>query len=96
MTIADELFEYNSKKYNIRKCAEEASELATVLLQLLNKWDSPDKRPTIQEIVDEIGDLEIRLPVLRKIFGNQLVNERIRHKTANYSKYMKQKLYKNV
>lgn len=59
-----ELFEYmktnNSKEFNINKCLEELVEFQEVLLKMQTKADSNPKKPTVQDAIDEFGDVLYR------------------------------------
>ena len=79
----------NNKKYNLLKCAEELSELQTVLLQNINK----EKEIDIQHIIDEIGDCIIRLSVLKLIYNKSLIEERINYKLNKFRIYIKKGKY---
>lgn len=97
MNVIQELVKRNNKKYNIKKCGEEASELGTAIFQLLNKWHSPEKRAELlQAVIDEIGDLEIRLPILKAQIGKALVDKRVRYKLKKYREYIKANKYKDI
>lgn len=82
--VPDKLLEINSDTYNITKSVEELSELTTILLQKINKPNRIDD----QDIIDEIGDVEIRIQVLKKMFGPKKVNRRIKKKLKKYADYI--------
>lgn len=92
-----ELLEYiaqeNKEKFTLVKCAEELNELALVLLQYVNK--KGEHRPTKQEIIDEIGDAQMRtFMVLHKLdISVEEVDERCLYKANKYLGYLKQGLY---
>jgi len=58
------LIQNNDYTYNLLKTAEELQELSLVLTQLALKEEKVD----IQEVIDEIGDVKIRLKVLNHFF----------------------------
>ena len=93
--IVDHLTDYNSFEYNLKKAAEETSELSTVLLQTLNKFGS-EKQPGDQAIIDEIGDVQLRLDVLKRIYGNAEVNARMDRKAKKYAELIESKKYKDI
>ena len=95
-TVTQALSKRNSKKYNMKKACEELSELNTVLMQTLNKWNSPDKRPDKQEIIDEIGDVLIRVRILALIVGDRAVKRRIIYKLTKYKEYIDENMYKEI
>ena len=61
------------KDRDIRKAAEECSELATILIQQLNK---PHKDFS-KEIIEETGDVLFRGENLRKHFDSTSISHRI-------------------
>mgnify|MGYP001303549745 CR=1 FL=1 len=63
----------DQRERDLRKAAEECSELATVLIQQLNK----PRKDLNKHIVEEIGDVLFRLENLRKHFDFQAVVDRI-------------------
>ncbi len=79
----------NDKNYNLLKCAEELSELQTILLQNINK----EKDVNIQDIIDEIGDCVIRLEVLKLIYDKTLIKERVDYKLNKFRIYIKKGKY---
>jgi hypothetical protein len=82
----------NQPLYNKLKCIEELSELSTILLQHLTKTD----RVNEQEIIDEIGDVKIRLEILTDLFGRSKVKERVKYKLKKYHEYYTGKQYANI
>ena len=74
----------NQRERDLRKAAEECSELATVLIQQLNK---PHKDLN-NHIIEEMGDVLFRLENLRKHFDFQSVSDRIELKMQNYMEFM--------
>ena len=66
----------NQRERDLRKAAEECSELATVLIQQLNK---PHKDFS-KNITEEMGDVLFRLDNLRKHFDFQAITDRIEMK----------------
>ena len=75
MSNLDSILLNQDRDFNLSKAVEELSELATVLTQRLN---SDESRIPDQMIIDEIGDVQIRIDVLKLMFG---VEERICYKT---------------
>ncbi len=78
--IIDILAKKNGYEYNLSKASEELQELSLVLTQKLNK----PYKITDQEIIDEIGDVEIRLAILRKLFNPEKVDKRIAEKLKSF------------
>tara|TARA_Y100000310_G_C20604556_1_gene774824 strand:- start:480 stop:710 length:231 start_codon:yes stop_codon:yes gene_type:complete len=63
----------NQKERDLRKAAEECSELVTVLIQQLNK----PRRNFSKHIIEEIGDVLFRVENLRKHFDSDAISRRI-------------------
>ena len=79
-------------KFNLSKASEECQELALALLQKLNKTDkTPD-----QAIIDEIGDVEIRLNILKRIYPVELIEKRIDEKLSKFESYIDHEKYKLI
>ena len=76
MTIEEEadvllfLIDNNDDEYQLIKACEELSELTTALLQFITK---KGVKTTAQDVIDEIGDVKIRLKILEQIFGRDEV-----------------------
>jgi hypothetical protein len=75
----------NNRERDLRKAAEECSELATILIQQLNK---PHKDFS-KHIIEEMGDALFRLENLRKHFDFQEVVDRIELKRQKYNERSK-------
>jgi hypothetical protein len=83
------LVETNDSKYNLLKASEELQELALVLTQMALKEERIDK----QEVIDEIGDVKIRLKVLDYLFSKKDVKKRIKYKIDKLKSYIKENKY---
>jgi len=81
----------NNGDHNFKKTVEELMELALVLMQKLNKPISG--APEEQEIIDEIGDVIIRMEVLKELFPKDKVNKRIKFKMDKFRTYIETKKY---
>jgi hypothetical protein len=79
----------NDYKYNLLKAAEELQELSLVLTQMALKENKVDK----QEVIDEIGDVEIRIRVLKYFFNRNKIKKRIRLKLNKLKSYVKNNKY---
>lgn len=90
--IYDYLVNLNDRNYNMLKAAEELQELALALIQRLNKDTITDDT----EIIDEIGDVEIRMKVLKRMFSSKKVKTRINYKLNKFRKYIAANTYKNI
>ena len=84
------LVENNDYKYNLLKTAEELQELSLAITQLINKPNKVDE----QEIIDEIGDVKIRLKIISKLFSKKKVKERIKFKLDKFRSYIQKGKYK--
>lgn len=83
------LVENNDYKYNLLKTAEELQELSLVLTQMALKKEKVDK----QEVIDEIGDVKIRLKVIQHFFSRKKVKKRIKFKLNKLKSYIKENKY---
>jgi hypothetical protein len=79
----------NDYNYNLLKASEELQELSLVLTQYINKPD----RVEIKEIIDEIGDVKIRIKILEKLFNKKSIKERVVFKVNKFKTYLKNKEY---
>lgn len=88
------LAEDNSYNFNIVKTIEELNELSTALSQHLTKGTN------LSEIVEEVGDVKVRLKILNKVFGkgfNKRVKKRIiRKRTELFNKNKINKIGKDL
>ena len=84
------LLENNDPKYNLLKASEELQELALVLTQMALKKEKIDE----QEVIDEIGDVKIRLKIISKLFSKKKVKERIKFKLDKFRSYIQEGKYK--
>lgn len=91
--VYNHLLNINDEDYTLRKTIEELQELSLILTQRLNKSKElvPDK-----DIIEEIGDVKIRLKVLEKMFPQKLIKKRINFKLKKFYKYIVDKTYKNI
>ena len=83
------LVENNDYKYNLLKTAEELQELSLVLTQMALKKEKVDK----QEVIDEIGDVIIRLNVLFHLFSLKKISKRVKFKLNKLKSYVKENKY---
>lgn len=77
--IVNEVIKQNTIEYNILKALEEMAELSEVLLKTLTKKD-PAYKPTREKLFEELGDVQFRLAIVNRIFGEDGVNARIEEK----------------
>jgi len=84
------LVDNNDYKYNLLKASEELQELALVLTQMALKKEKVDE----QEVIDEIGDVKIRLKIISKLFNKQKIKERIKFKLDKFRSYIQEGKYK--
>lgn len=92
MDIISTLTERNDHAYNILKAVEELNELSTVLMQQYNK---PGKVPT-SAVIEELGDVAIRLQILERIYGQEAIDTRIKEKLSKYEGYIEENKFKNI
>lgn len=92
LEIIDYLHQKNGERYNLHKASEECQELGLVLNQYLLK---PGK-VNVQEIIDEIGDVMIRLEILKKMFSNEAIQLRIEKKLSKYKEYIDDERYNQI
>ena len=90
--IINELVEKNTESGNLHKAVEELSELTTALAQYIIKDENREARN--QEVIDEIGDVEIRLTILKRMFNEEEVNKRVSFKLTKLKSYLDKGLYK--
>ena len=83
------LVENNDYKYNLLKTAEELQELSLVLTQMALKKEKVDK----QKVIDEIGDVKIRLKVIQHFFSRKKVKKRVKFKLNKLKSYIKENKY---
>lgn len=91
--IINYLFKNNSKKFNLHKASEECQELGLVLNQYLLKKEGVVAE---QEIIDEIGDVIIRVEILKKMYSEQDIQKRINYKLNKFKEYIDHKLYSQI
>ncbi len=82
----------NEKGYNYDKTIEELFELGEKLMKRKLK-DGWNKAPTDEDIIDEIGDVQIRLDVLKELFGTSKVEKRIEDKLSLFSTFYEENKY---
>jgi NTP pyrophosphatase (non-canonical NTP hydrolase) len=75
----------NSEEYQLTKACEELSELTTALLQYITKKGT---KTTAQDVIDELGDVKIRITILEILFGIGKVNERYDFKLKKFAGYI--------
>lgn len=91
--LLQEIIDYNNDgAYVLTKAAEECSELTTILLQKLLKPAKVDN----QDVIDEIGDVYIRLKMLTMQIGKEKVQARIDYKLAKYAQYLNEEKYDKI
>lgn len=90
--IIDAVVKRNNHRYNLHKAAEECQELGLVLTQLLLKPDKVDE----QEVIDEIGDVIIRIEMLSQIFPLAKILQRLDYKLGKFKEYHDSDKYPNI
>lgn len=89
--ILAKLLQTNNPDFQLLKASEELSELQTVLLQYITKRG---RKTSKQEVIDEIGDVKIRLKILEAIFGKEKVKKRVNFKLNKFKEYLKEGKFK--
>lgn len=87
------LINENGQKFNFHKASEECQELGLVLNQYLLKSPGVVKD---QEIIDEIGDVIIRIEILKSFFPIDKIEERIEYKLSKFRDYIDHKTYNKI
>jgi NTP pyrophosphatase (non-canonical NTP hydrolase) len=93
--LLDKLIGRNEQNYNLTKLGEECQKLGLVITQFILKPEKVD----FQKVIDEIGDVEIRVKMMRKALGPELrerLDERIAFKLSKYQEYLDENKYKNI
>lgn len=90
--IIEELVKTNHPHYNLLKCVEELTELSEVLIKRMIKEGGP-KNPTDESIIEEIGDVKIRIQILEQLFGVDKVQARVDYKLGKFKEYLEQGKY---
>lgn len=95
MTLFRFLGRNNNKKFLLSKTCEELTELQEILLKTMNKIDP--HRPSREHLIEEIGDVEIRLAMLKERFKitNKDIVRRKMYKANKFVGYLNQGTYKN-
>jgi NTP pyrophosphatase (non-canonical NTP hydrolase) len=88
------LLEENDPKFNITKLCEEMTELQELLLKSINK--KPEKAPSKQSIIDEVGDTMMRLLVVieQLKITDEEVSDRMEKKATKLLGYYTEGKYK--
>jgi NTP pyrophosphatase (non-canonical NTP hydrolase) len=82
----------NSAAYNLLKAAEELAELSEVVLKMHNK--SPKNKPKVEKLIEEIGDVELRLKILKINYAiKEQVKERVQNKLSELLEYYNKNMY---
>lgn len=82
----------NNYNYNLIKASEELTELSLALQQHLTKKHSNSKT----NIIEEIGDVKIRIKMLEEIFDKDKIKRRVQFKLNKYKQYLEQNKYRNI
>lgn len=74
--VTEHLAKTNNADYNFDKLMEEMHELAEVILKRRNKKGHV-KEPPLQDLIDELGDVKLRLEVVIKQVDETAVSNRV-------------------
>jgi NTP pyrophosphatase (non-canonical NTP hydrolase) len=92
-TDYDRILDYNEPQFNYYKLAEELAELSEVVLKRYGK--KPDHKPSIEKLIEESGDVLVRLKILIRMEGIQKnVVARKRQKLNQLIGYIEKGKYK--
>ncbi len=98
--VLDDLVNTNTWEYNHLKAAEELAELQEVILKKVTKKDGP-KEPTNAQIIEELGDVQIRIMVLMEMYDPGFADnedgeiaKRIESKIEKYATLIEEGTYK--
>lgn len=85
----------NDEKFLLAKTCEELTELQEVLLKMMNKI-YPHK-PSREHLIEEIGDVEIRLQMIKSRFRitPKEIEDRKLYKANKFVGYLNEGKYKN-
>lgn len=91
-----ELARTNDGMYNKTKLLEELAELNEKILKSINKH--PDHKPPQSEIIEEIGDVLIRIKMYNIMEGitDQQIRDRVILKANKFIGYIKDGIYSNL
>lgn len=93
--VCSQLATHNEALYNEDKVLEELAELAEVILKARTKRNT--EGPSQQDLIDEIGDVQLRLEVYKKMLGiEREVDIRIGKKLNKFADHLNTKRYKNI
>lgn len=91
----------NTLQHNLNKALEESIEFQETIIKFQTKHPDSKNRPTIQDMIDEFGDLQYRgMIALIAVSGlspeevEELVSERVMKKLENMEKYILEGKYK--
>ena len=90
--IINTIHNRNGYFYNLHKASEECQELGLILNQKLLKQE----KVADEAIIDEIGDVIIRLEILKLTFNNNKIQERINYKLAKFEEYIDHNKYNKI
>jgi|688.fasta_scaffold126920_5 hypothetical protein len=90
--IIKTIHDRNGYFYNLHKASEECQELGLILNQKLLKQE----KVADEAIIDEIGDVIIRLEILKLMFNNDKIQERIDYKLAKFEEYIDHNKYNKI
>ncbi len=88
--VIKQMADTNDGDYNIDKTIEEIFELGEALMKRKLKGE---QHVSNQHIIDEIGDVQIRINVLREVLGPNKIDERVKFKLAKFRGFYKDKKY---
>lgn len=81
----------NNKSYNLAKAAEELQELSLALTHQINKNGFDNSK----NIIEEIGDVEIRLAVIKNYYSSKEIDKRVKSKCESIKNHLKTNKYRD-
>src|SRR5688572_20022956 len=85
----------NGEEFNHLKAIEELSELVEVLIKKITKRGGT-KEPSDRSVIEEIGDVNLRLRILEYEYGVDLVRKREQEKLLKWAEYIDTNRYTHI
>ena len=92
MSVITRMANENQDLFNEQKLIEEMSELTKELTHRITKPRKYDP----SKVIEELGDVKVRLEVLCARYGRGAVNARVNTKLKKFDKYLVEGPYENV
>jgi len=92
--LVTQMVEKNTKEYNMLKFLEEMAEINEVTLKYLTK--SEKFKPPVEKFHEELSHLELRLAVMKEMFGENEVNQELIKKQNSIAQRIDEKKINNL